>query len=432
MRYKFLFFAMVGLLISSCSTPESSSEAIPPTAPPTVEAATEEVAPTEVPATSTIPPVPTAVPTDIPTNTPIPPTATAIPLAAAQSITLTLVAEGFESPVFLTHASDERLFVVEQAGIVRIIEAGNTLDQPFLDITDRVGSESNEQGLLSVIFHPDYGQNGRFYANYTDKEGDTNLSRFTVSDDPNLADPASEAILLTIEQPHSNHNGGQLAFGPDGYLYISVGDGGSQNDPQNNGQNADTLLGTILRIDVNTEPYSIPADNPFVDDENGRNEIWAIGLRNPWRVSFDRQTGDLFIADVGQNTWEELNFQPANSNGGTNYGWNIREGTHCLDDDNCDLPEATPPIFEYSHQEGGCSVTGGYIYRGEQFSELTGNYFFSDFCSGNIWRSFLQDGGEWETAVLTDTDLNPTSFGEDIHGELYILSRSGDIYQLTP
>lgn len=430
MRYKFLFIIMVGLLLSSCSTPEATSQPTQPAEPfdtqVAVETATEVVAPTAVSATATIPPPPTAVPTAIPSATPI-------AVEPVQSINLNLIADGFDSPVFLTHAFDARLFVVEQAGIVRINEAGTTLDQPFLDITDRVGSESNEQGLLSLAFHPDYVQNGRFYVNYTDKNGDTNISRFSVTENPNIADPASEAVLLTIEQPFGNHNGGQIAFGPDGYLYIGMGDGGSQNDPQNNAQNPDTLLGTLLRIDVNVtdELYGIPPDNPFADGANGRPEVWAIGLRNPWRFSFDRQTGDLFIADVGQNVWEELNFQPATSNGGENYGWNILEGTHCLTGNNCAMPEAVPPFFEYSHVEG-CSVTGGYLHRGHQYLQLNGNYFFSDFCSGTIWGSVLQADGIWKTAVLSDTDLNTTSFGEDFHGEIYILSRSGEIYQIAP
>ncbi len=448
MRHILLFLVLAAMFLSACSKPpEATSEAAPPTEEPAtpnvvpteptntegvVEAATEEIAPTEVLATATIPPLPTAVSANEPTATPIPPIATTVPQALVQSITLNPIANGFISPVFLTHAFDERLFVVEQAGTIRIIDAdGSTLAKPFLNITDRVGSASNEQGLLSMAFHPDHAQNGRFFVNYTNKNGNTTISRFTVSDDPNVADPASEEILLTIDQPFPNHNGGQIAFGPDGYLYIGMGDGGSQFDPQNNAQNPNTLLGSILRIDINEDPYGIPADNPFVNSGNGRSEIWAIGLRNPWRFSFDRQTDDLFIADVGQNTWEEANFQPANSGGGENYGWSIIEGNHCIAN-NCTPAQFTPPILEYSHEEGGCSITGGYIYRGEQFPELTGNYFYSDFCSGKIWAAFLQDDGVWETAVIADTDLNPTSFGQDLHGEIYILSRTGTIYQLTP
>ena len=289
-----------------------------------------------------------------------------------------------------------------------------------------------------MAFHPNYPENGRFFVNYTDSNGDTIISRFNVSTDLNVADVDSEEILLLIEQPYDNHNGGQLAFGPDGYLYIGMGDGGSMYDPQHTGQNPEDLLGAMLRIDVSgagdgERPYAIPADNPVFDSEIGQNEVWAIGLRNPWRFSFDRETGDLFIADVGQFDWEEINFQPASSGGGENYGWLEAEGDHCIHGRaECGMDRFAAPIIEYDHEDGSCSVTGGYVYRGQQFSELTGQYFFSDFCSGLVWASFANGTGEWETAVVAETDLSPTSFGEDVHGELYILSRTGEIYQLTP
>jgi glucose/arabinose dehydrogenase len=342
------------------------------------------------------------------------------------------VAGGFSQPLLVTHAGDDRLFVVEQTGRIRIVLNGSILSTPFLNVSSLITTSGSEQGLLGLAFHPNYAQNGWFFINYTNTAGDTVVARYTVSSNPNVANANSAVTVLTVDQPFVNHNGGHLAFGPDGYLYIAMGDGGSGGDPQNRAQNLQTLLGKILRINVNQLPYTSPSSNPFAGG-GGRPEIWAYGLRNPWRFSFDRQTRDLYIADVGQNAWEEVNFQPASSPGGENYGWDILEGNHCVNGENtCDASLFTAPIFEYTHAEGGCSVTGGYIYRGEQFPELTGNYFLSDFCSGIIWRSFLQDGGEWETAVLSDTDLTPTSFGEDARGELYILSRSGDIYQLTP
>ena len=290
---------------------------------------------------------------------------------------------------------------------------------------------------MSVAFHPDYAENGYFYVNYTNLNFDTIVSRFQVSAaDPNLADVQSEKILLTIEQPYANHNGGLVKFGPDGYLYIGMGDGGSQADPQNNGQNPGTLLGTILRIDVNVAegeaPYGIPASNPFVADETKRNEIWAIGLRNPWRFSFDRETNDLFIADVGQNEWEEVNFQPAASQGSENYGWVILEGTHCFRQATCDTTGLELPIFEYSHPEGGCSITGGYVYRGQQFPELIGNYFTGDFCTGYIWRLFPNGDGTWDSARVLESGLDIASFGEDVNGELYVVSREQGVYQIRP
>ena len=269
-----------------------------------------------------------------PTNTPEP---ISVPETAVTNISLTpLITTGLIRPVYLTHAGDDRLFVVEQRGLIRIIANGELIDQPFLNIEERVGDESNEQGLLSVAFDPEYDVNGRFFVNYTNNNGDTVISRFQVSSDPQTADPQSETILLTIPQPFRNHNGGQVKFGPDDYLYIGMGDGGSQGDPQNNSQNPNSLLGSILRLDVNQNPYGIPASNPYLSNKTARAETWAIGFRNPWRFSFDRLTGDLFIADVGQNTWEEISHQPASSLGGQNYGWNIIEGNHCYLQ--CQLP----------------------------------------------------------------------------------------------
>lgn len=296
------------------------------------------------------------------------------------------------------------------------------LEEAFLDITDRVDSSGNEQGFLGLAFHPQYAQNGRFFVNYTDKNGDTSISRFQVSDDPNVADPASEVKLLGVDDPFPNHNGGVLVFGPDGYLYIGLGDGGSQGDPFGNAQNTGVLLGKILRLDVDSaEPYAVPADNPF------GNEIWHYGLRNPWRISFDRLTNDLYIGDVGSVEWEEIDFLAAGSPGGTNFGWDFREGAH---DYEGNAPDGlTDPVAEYSHSEGGCSVTGGYVYRGAM-PEWNGIYLYGDYCTGLIW-GLIRSGDSWQNQLLFDTDVNITSFGEDESGEIYLVGDSGEIYRLA-
>ena len=413
---------------------EKASPTIAPTAP-IVATSTEESTPepTAVPATAE----PSAEPTFTPTATPSPtPTNTPIPAAPVDSISLVPVVEGaFIRPVYLTHAYDERLFIVEQGGVVHILEDGHLLQEPFLDLQDRVGSSQLEQGLLSIAFHPDYQQNGRFFAYYTDSAGTTHISSFTVSDDdPDRADASSEIILLSVDQPFPNHNGGQLKFGPDGYLYAGFGDGGSANDPLVNGQDPSTLLGSLLRLDVDHSPgiYAIPASNPFINDDDRRNEIWAWGLRNPWRFSFDKLTGDLFIADVGQNLWEEVHFQPASSQGGENYGWNILEASHCFMTSICDKSGLELPIFEYNHQEG-CSITGGYMYRGHEFLSLYGNYLVADFCSGNFWRLFPETEDFWSSAKVLDSDYVISSFGEDVNGELYVLVHDGgSLFRVQP
>ena len=358
-------------------------------------------------------------------------------LAQAQTLETTLVASGLSSPVAIAHAGDGsgRLFIVQQAGEILVLEtaSGERLPFPFLDLTALV-SCCNERGLLGLAFHPDHETNGLLYVNYTDVNGDSVVARFRVATDPNLADPGSREILLTLSQPFSNHNGGQIAFGPDGKLFIGFGDGGSAGDPDNNGQRRTTLLGTLLRIDVDTQfPYAIPEDNPFVDEAFTRGEIWALGLRNPWRFSFDALTGDLFIADVGQNAWEEVNFEPADAGGGRNYGWRITEGNHCFrPSSNCDAEGLTPPILEYSHDEG-CSVTGGFRYRGEKILELFGTYVFGDFCSGTIWGATPNEEGTWNRSVLLETELSITTFGEDEALELYVADLRGNLYRLeTP
>jgi glucose/arabinose dehydrogenase len=336
------------------------------------------------------------------------------------------VTSGFERPVYLTHAGDERLFVVEQDGTIRLVQDGEILDQAFLDISALVTTNGLERGLLGMAFDPDYTENGWFYIYYTAAGSGANIiARYTRLDD-NHADPDSATIILSVDDPYPNHNAGQLAFGPDGYLYVGLGDGGSGGDPHGNGQNPGALLGKMLRIDVDGDlPYKIPDDNPFVGDDAFRPEIWAWGLRNPWRYSFDRATGDLYIADVGQNLWEEINFQPADSPGGENYGWNVLEGTHSFSGQ--DTPEkAVMPIAEYSHTDG-CSVTGGYVYRGENLTEWQGAYFFGDWCTGITWTTRRDDAGNWQTRMLMNTGRQISSFGEDIKGELYLVDHRGAI-----
>jgi glucose/arabinose dehydrogenase len=341
--------------------------------------------------------------------------------------------DGLTAPIGFEDALDGsgRLFVIEQAGVIRIIQDGNILPVPFLDIRNRVGSSGSEQGLLGLAFHPDYIENGYFFVNYTDRNGDTVIARYRVSADPSIADPASEVRLLQVSQPYRNHNGGDMAFGPDGYLYISLGDGGSGGDPQNHGQSPETLLGSLLRIEVGeAESFSIPPDNPFVQG-GGRPEIWAYGLRNPWRISFDRSTGDLYIADVGQNAWEEVNFQPAGSPGGENYGWNIMEASHCYQSTACDQSGLTLPVVEYAlHVEGDCAVTGGYVYRGSSLPEWQGIYIYGDYCSGRVWGLFQNPSGTWENGLLFETGARITSFGQDEAGEVYMVNHRGEVYQL--
>jgi len=333
-----------------------------------------------------------------------------------------IISSGISRPVDIQPANDgsDRLFIVEKMGDIRIYENGQLLAAPFLDITDRVNMNGNEMGLLGLAFHPDYESNGYFYVNYTGEGGHTRISRFQASG--NSADKNSETVLLVIEQPYENHNGGALAFGSDGYLYAALGDGGAGGDPHKNGQNTKSLLGKILRLDVNNgDPYSIPADNPF------GSEVWAYGLRNPWRISFDRMTGDLWIGDVGQNEWEEIDYLPVSWGSGANFGWSVMEGNHAYDSE----PQSGMllPAMEYSHAEGGCSVTGGYVYRGT-IPEWNGVYLYGDYCSGKVWALILVNG-QWQSQVMFETGVTITSFGLDEAGEIYLASDSGSIYRLT-
>ncbi len=341
---------------------------------------------------------------------------------------------GFSKPVHVTNAGDRsgRLFVVEQQGRIRIVKNGTLVSTPFLDITDRV-SCCGERGLLSVAFPPGFRTPGYFLVDYTDLNGDTKISQFYVDwRTPDLVDPGSEQIILRIAQPYANHNGGQIAFGPDGFLYIGMGDGGSEGDPENYAQNPASLLGKMLRIDPWAWPtYGVPPSNPFVSNAAYRPEIWALGLRNPWRFSFDRKTGDLYIADVGQDSREEVDFQPASSAGGENYGWRIMEGTACYDPPNCDPTGLVLPVTEYTHSGGDCAVTGGFVYRGLSYAGLEGIYFYGDYCTGRI-RGLRRTAAGWESRVLLDAGFAISSFGEDEAGELYLLDYGGGVlYQVA-
>jgi glucose/arabinose dehydrogenase len=328
----------------------------------------------------------------------------------------------FESPMV-----DGRLYVIEQAGAIRTIQDGELLAQPFLDIRGRVGARANEQGLLGMAFHPNYADNGYVYIHYNDLNGDTVIARF--DSDPDGADPSSEVKLLGVSQPYANHNGGEIVFGPDGYLYIGLGDGGSAGDPQRNAQNTNSLLGKILRIDVDAElPYAIPADNPFAGG-GGAREVYLSGLRNPWKFGFDPLTGDLYIADVGQNAWEEINYLPAGEMAGANLGWDYLEGTHTYRSAPPSGLELIDPVAEYDHSLG-CSVTGGVVYRDQRWQDFNGVYLYGDFCSGRIWGLLQTQEGDWQNAQLFQVPAMIVDFQQDRAGHLYVVDRSGSILRL--
>lgn len=406
---RLLILLVLPILACGRLTPESVSPTITPLASPTAVSVTQ----------SASQPLPDSAAAPV-VETPI---VNASSFPDANGYEWQLIVSGLKRPVDIQSANDgsDRLFIIEKQGDIRIFENGQLLETPFLDITDRVNAGSNEMGLLGLAFDPDYEQNGFFYVNYTGDGGNTRISRFQASG--NIADPNSEKVLLVIDQPYPNHNGGALAFGPDGYLYAGLGDGGSGGDPQKNGQNTNSLLGKILRLDVNNgDPYTIPSDNPF------GNEVWAYGLRNPWRISFDQSTGDLYIGDVGQGAWEEIDYLPAGSQGGANFGWSIMEGNHNYDGE----PQSGMylPVAEYSHAEGGCSVTGGYVYRGAAMPEWNGIYLYGDYCSGKVWALILSEG-KWQSKVMFETGVLITSFGQDEAGEIYLASDTGDIYHLA-
>lgn len=371
------------------------------------------------------------------------------PSNSSISLVLTTYATGLNRPVGIVNAGDERLFVVERTGVLRIVLSdGTVIGTPFLDIQDRVDASPGEEGLLGLVFHPDYNANGYFYVNYintTSGTRRTHISRFSVTADANIADPSSEEILLTVMQPDSDHNAGDIHFGPDGYLYIPLGDGGISGDPDNNAQNTTNLLGAITRIDVDASPgvspdcngagtgnYTIPNDNPYIDGLGGNcDEIWAHGLRNPWRSSFDRLTGDYFIGDVGQGSWEEIDFQPSSSVGGENYGWRCYEGNNTFDTSSCGpISDYDFPIFTYANAGGDCAIIGGYVYRGTVYANLFGRYLLTDYCSGRFWDLFW-DGTNWVATQHDNlTGFGSTTFGQANNGELYLARIDGTIYHV--
>lgn len=360
--------------------------------------------------------------------------AAAITAARADSYALAPALGGlrFEKPVALVSAPRPRTwYVVEQRGVVLHVEEGKGKAMPsvFVDLRDRVDDEPNEAGLLGIALHPRFADNHKVYLSYTapGRPLVSRIAEFTSPDGGLTLEPGSERILLSLDQPYGNHNGGNIAFGPDGFLYVGFGDGGSGGDPHGNGQNPNTLLGKLLRIDVDrAAPYAVPPDNPFAGG-GGRPEIYAWGLRNPWRFSFDRETGALWLADVGQNDWEEIDLIVR----GGNYGWNIREGAHCFKTRDCPSEGLIDPVAEYGHDQG-CSVTGGYVYRGKALPALEGAYLYADYCSGRVWGLFARPGGSYEPRVLLEADLRISSFGEGADGELYLLDHDeGGVYRIV-
>jgi glucose/arabinose dehydrogenase len=352
------------------------------------------------------------------------------------NLELELFVDGLIQPTDMVPATDEtdRLFVTSRPGTIHVIEGGELRDEPLLDIRDQVEHHMVEQGLLSMALHPEFADNGYLYVYYiTYGDEDTMVSRFELSDDGEHALRETETPILEVEQPHYSHNGGSIKFGPDGYLYIGLGDGEDPGDPHEVSQDPNTLLGSILRIDVDGgEPYAIPADNPFVGNDDGLDEVWAYGLRNPWRFSFDDRTGDMYMVDVGQWEVEEVNVQRADSSGGENYGWPIMEGDQCWEAEECDKDGLTMPVATYPNPAMGCAIIGGFTYHGEAFPELEGIYFFGDWCSGRIWGLVYEDD-EWQTQELIHSDLMINAFGRDHQGEIYALDfeEGGGIYRIT-
>ena len=431
-----LFVALVAvLLLAACAGPEPTPTPTPTPAPTLTPTPTPMPTPTLAP-TLTPTPTPTPVPTPTPTLTPTP-VPTPSPLRAMQ-VERTFPNLTFQRLTNLVQPDDgqDHIFVTEQPGRVRVFPNDQQASeaQIFLDIRNRVSEVDNEEGLLGLAFDPNYKSNGYFYVYYSAANPRRSVvSRFSVSgNDPNVADPDSEFIIMEIPQPYGNHNGGQIAFGPDGYLYVGLGDGGAGGDPLGNGQNTGTLLAAILRVDVggvsDGDNYRIPPDNPFAGVGGAREEIWAYGLRNPWRFSFDKATGLLWVADVGQDRWEEIDVVEK----GLNYGWNIMEGRHCFSPSvGCDMTGLELPLAEYDHSDG-CSITGGYVFRGSGMTSLLGAYVYGDFCSGKIWGLRYDGESVTEQMLLVDSNLLIASFGQDLAGNLYILSRNEGIYRLVP
>jgi len=360
-------------------------------------------------------------------------------LAGEPQLDVEEIASGLNMPIGLGNAGDNRMFIVLQRGQIVIWDGSQVLPTPFLDLQSLgIVACCGEQGLLDIAFHPRFHENGLYYVSYVDRSGDLNIVRYkALSTNPNLTDTGAVAPVLKIaHRDNDNHYSGNLVFGPDGYLYVGVGDGGGAGDQNNNAQNLSRYLGKILRLDVDNatpaNPYAIPLDNPFRERPNALGEIWDYGLRNPWRFTFDRETGDLFIADVGQSNYEEVNFEPASSIGGVNYGWRNMEGFHCFNPAaNCDISQPKLPILEYNHLNKDCSVTGGYRYRGTRYPNMRGIYFYGDYCTGKIWGASENPDEDWSTHLFLTTGFNITSFGEDATGELYFTNHKGSVYRLV-
>ena len=431
--------AIAFVLLTGCASGGANGTAAPPrsatpTAPPSFSPAAAASASAASPSVASVP------------AGRVPPRASGSFGSPAARFDPTRVTLGFEevvgglrAPLGIANAGDGsgRLFVVEQGGEIRIVRDRQVLAAPFLDISDEISS-GGERGLLGLAFHPRYPADPRLFVDYTDPNGDTRVSSFTVDPSrPDVVDRSTERRLLFVKQPYPNHNGGALAFGPDGFLYISLGDGGSGGDPQGNGQSLTTLLAKILRIDVDhrsgPNAYGIPADNPFANGAGGRRpEIWLTGLRNPWRLSFDRANGDLWIGDVGQGAWEEIDVQRAGVPGGTNFGWNRMEGTHCYQPSSgCESASLTKPVAEYGHDQG-CTVIGGIVYRGSAQPALRGGYLFADYCSGRVWAIDPSSNDVRPPTVVANTKHSFTAFGEDERGEAYAVDiAAGTLLQVT-
>lgn len=432
---------LLALLLAACggsSLPAASTVApMQNTKPAPTPSITASLTPSPYPPTSTA---------RIALSSPLPPspqpslTAALLPanvdrLPDPDLYTWQVIAEGFIEPIGIVNAMDGsgRLFVVEKQGQIKTLLNGKALPQPFLDLRGRVSTRgATTRGLLGLAFHPDFARNGRFFVHYTDGRGDSLIASYRASPDHNFGDPTTETILLRVSPPVGEHNGGDLTFGPDGYLYIALGDGGGPGygDQDGNAQNSESFLGKLLRLDVDgSAPYQIPRDNPFVEG-GGRPEIWAYGLRNPWRFTFDSLTGDLYIADVGENKWEEINILPSGSPGGANFGWNYREGRHHFRD----MPDSSlvfvDPLVEYDHSQG-CSVTGGRVYRGQLLPEFYGVYLYGDYCQGNVWGLLLQPDGSWQNRLLFKIQAFITSFGHDEAGEIYLADVTGKLLKLV-
>jgi len=414
-RYLAISMPLFLLFVAACS----SIATPPPFDTPTL---TPFTAPTALPSAEVL--TATILPIDTPASTPT--AGNAIDFPDPAGYTWSEVISNLNKPVGLVSANDgsSRLFIIEQRGRILIYDGDQLLDTPFLDIRGRVGSNASEQGLLGLAFHPEYALNGFFFVNYTDNNGDTVVSRFIVSSNPDLGDGSSESKVLNFAQPYKNHNGGQISFGPQGYLWIASGDGGGGGDPQGNAQNLNNLLGKLLRIDVDQQPYAIPGENPY------DNEIWAYGLRNPWRFTFDPANGALFIADVGQDQREEINQLDAGSPGGTNFGWDYREGSNPYEGSPPPELELTAPIWEYAHPVG-CSISGGAVYRGS-LEDWQGIYIYSDFCSGLVWGLLQTPDGIWQNQLLFSEDGRIAAIDQDESGELYLVDLNGSILKLSP